>query len=94
MNVGLDPAGVIFYTDMYKGCQINPGTANLTDIFYTDGNGYGTINEVGTLNIYGNAGVAPQPGCCLSPNIQCNPTYYILKCRSEFFFCISIKYCH
>ncbi|XP_029661687.1 lipase member H-B isoform X1 [Formica exsecta] len=67
---GLDPAGVIFYTDMYKGCQINPGTANLTDIFYTDGNGYGTINEVGTLNIYGNAGVAPQPGCCLSPNIQ------------------------
>lgn len=77
MNAGLDPAGVVFYTDMYEGCQINPDVANLTDVFYTDGNGYGTIREVGTLNIYANTGTAPQPGCCSSSNIQCNPTCYI-----------------
>ncbi|KAL6434223.1 hypothetical protein ACFW04_005976 [Cataglyphis niger] len=67
---GLDPAAALYYTDLYKGCAINPSVANLTDIFYTDGNGYGTIKEVGTLNIYANAGVAPQPGCCSSSDIR------------------------
>ncbi|KAL6434222.1 hypothetical protein ACFW04_005975 [Cataglyphis niger] len=67
---GLDPAGVIFYTDMYNDCQINPGVANLTDIFYTDGNGYGTTKEVGTLNIYANTGIAPQSGCESSSDLQ------------------------
>lgn len=106
---GLDPAGVVFYTDMYKGCQINPDVANLTDVFYTDGNGYGTIREVGKLNIYANTGTAPQPGCCSSSNIHyCghfkaiewyadavrNGTRYsAIKCTNCFMFLHFHDYC-
>jgi len=61
INAGLDPS--FFYPAMYKGCQINPKVARFTDAFYTDRGGYATTENVGSLNIYGNIGTAPQPGC-------------------------------
>ncbi|XP_072767821.1 lipase member H-B-like [Anoplolepis gracilipes] len=67
---GLDPAGTVFYTNMYEGCQITPESATFTEMFYTDVNGYGINEKVGTLNIYANTGTAPQPGCYSAQNIR------------------------
>ncbi|KAL6264029.1 hypothetical protein P5V15_004111 [Pogonomyrmex californicus] len=63
---GLDPAELFFYSDLYDGCQINSNVAQFTEVFYTDSGGYGTMKEVGTVNIYANTGSAPQPACCHS----------------------------
>ncbi|KAG5320122.1 LIPH Lipase, partial [Pseudoatta argentina] len=63
---GLDPAGVIFYTDLYKGCEMNPTVAHFTDAFYTTRGALSTVQNVGKLNIYANSGTAPQPGCYLN----------------------------
>ncbi|XP_018394720.1 PREDICTED: pancreatic triacylglycerol lipase-like [Cyphomyrmex costatus] len=60
---GLDPAGVIFFTDLYEDCVMNPKVAHFTDAFYTDRGTHATVKNVGNLNIYANFGTAPQPGC-------------------------------
>ncbi|XP_012060773.1 PREDICTED: pancreatic triacylglycerol lipase-like [Atta cephalotes] len=67
---GLDPAGVIFYTDLYKGCVMNPTVAHFTDVFYTNRGALSTIQNVGDLNIYANSGTAPQPGCYSNASSQ------------------------
>ncbi|KAG5332964.1 LIPH Lipase, partial [Acromyrmex heyeri] len=66
LKTGLDPAGVIFYTDLYKGCEMNPTVAHFTDAFYTTRGALSTVQNVGKLNIYANSGTAPQPGCYLN----------------------------
>ncbi|XP_011686541.1 PREDICTED: pancreatic triacylglycerol lipase-like [Wasmannia auropunctata] len=63
---GLDPGEGPFYSDLYKGCLINPKVAHFTDALYTDRGGYATPINVGSLNVYANTGAAPQPGCCSS----------------------------
>lgn len=63
VNTGLDPGGVIFYTNIYKGCRMNPKVAHFTGAFYSDRGGYATVENVCNFNIYANIGPAPQPGC-------------------------------
>ena len=88
VNVGLDPAGANYYTNMYKGCVLNPSVAKFVDVFYTDVNGYATNKEVGMVNIYANTGTAPQPGCCLPDSVSqfeissFNPTLMQIQCNS------------
>ncbi|KYN37949.1 Pancreatic triacylglycerol lipase [Trachymyrmex septentrionalis] len=59
----LEPAAVLFYNDLYKGCVMNPTVAHFTDAFYTNRGALSLVQNVGNLNIYANSGTAPQPGC-------------------------------
>ncbi|KYN19579.1 PREDICTED: pancreatic triacylglycerol lipase-like [Trachymyrmex cornetzi] len=68
----LDPGAVIFGTDMYKGCAMNPTVAHFTDAFYTNRGALSIVQNVGNLNIYANSGTAPQPGCYLNVSSYIN----------------------
>ena len=78
LKTGLDPAGVIFYTDMHKGCVMNPTVAHFTDVFYTNRGAFSTIQNVGDLNIYANSGTSPQPGCSNAQGLHGNLIWHIL----------------
>ncbi|XP_018306315.1 pancreatic triacylglycerol lipase isoform X2 [Mycetomoellerius zeteki] len=67
---GLDPAGVFVFTDLYKGCVMNPTVAHFTDAFYTNRGALSAVKNVGNLNIYANSGTAPQPGCYSNASSQ------------------------
>lgn len=63
--LALDPAKPGFEQSITE--YIDNKSARFVDVLHTDGDFYGSLEFIGTVNFYPNGGVRPQPDCQLIP---------------------------